>query len=326
MRSDKYGQRTPESYLPAQCYFEVSEEKVNEGRLRAETLAQVISLEEEEAQERSKPEHPKQLDLGKPNTTDASSFHLTDAKISGAVADEVSSSFQHVAPGQASSARPCTPQGPGRTHVAIVVGRAFEQEELCFSTAAGKLRSDGWTRLEPLPGVRISDSKRGLATHGRRRSGHRCSTLGYAVWNIGSHFSQWPMPGQKRTNRPRTQPWKTKSTRSKSSLLTSGTTGRGRGKSFGKGQPRDTTKNSNPAPPSSKSSKTFETIQKKHGLTLFHEKARSSPGICFRFQKHACFDSGKCRREHICIGCGKAGVPYNHYFYLKSSMSRLRSS
>ena len=25
-----------------------------------------------------------------------------------------------------------TLQGPGRTHVAIVVGRAFEREELCF--------------------------------------------------------------------------------------------------------------------------------------------------------------------------------------------------
>ena len=60
---DKYGQRIPEYYLPAQCYFEVFEEKVNEGRLRAETLAQVISLEEEEAQERSKPEHLKQLYL-----------------------------------------------------------------------------------------------------------------------------------------------------------------------------------------------------------------------------------------------------------------------
>ena len=41
---DKYGQRIPEYYLPAQCNFEVFEEKVNEGRLRAETLAQVISL------------------------------------------------------------------------------------------------------------------------------------------------------------------------------------------------------------------------------------------------------------------------------------------
>ena len=115
----------------------------------------------------------------KPDTADASSLHLTDAKNSGVIADEVSSAFQLVAPGQASSARPCTPQGPGRTHVAIVIGRAFEQEELCFSTADGKLRGNGWARLEPLPGERISVSQRSLATRGRRRSGHRCSTLGY---------------------------------------------------------------------------------------------------------------------------------------------------
>ena len=51
----------------------------------------------------------------------------------------------------------------------------------------------------------------------------------------------------------------------------------------------------------------FEAIQKKHGLKLFHARARASPEICFRFQKHTCFDAGKCGREHICIGCAKAG-------------------
>ena len=60
---DRFGQRIPEDYLPAQCYFEAFEEKINEGRLRSETLAKVISLEEEEAPERSNPEHPKQLYL-----------------------------------------------------------------------------------------------------------------------------------------------------------------------------------------------------------------------------------------------------------------------
>ena len=53
----------PEYCLPRQSYFEAFDEKVNEGRLRPETLAQVVSLEGEEAQERSKPEQPKQLHL-----------------------------------------------------------------------------------------------------------------------------------------------------------------------------------------------------------------------------------------------------------------------
>ena len=54
--------------------------------------------------------------------------------------------------------------------------------------------------------------------------------------------------------------------------------------------------------------KTFEAIQKKHGLKLFHEKALVSPGICFRFKNRACFDAGKCGREHICTGCGKTAL------------------
>ena len=139
-----------------------------------------------------------------------------------------------------------------------------------------------------------------------------------------------PMPGQKRTNRPRTQPWKTKSTRSRSSLPTSGTTSRDpHRKNLGqrsrvhvvakvevaekapeKVGPEAPARTSKPAPASSKGSKTFETIQKKHGLTLFHEKES---------KELACFDSGKCGREHICIGCGKTGVPYNDCFCLESS-------
>ena len=340
---DKYGQRIPEYYLPAQCYFEVFEEKVNEGRLRAETLAQVISLEEEEAQERSKPEHPKQLHL-----TLEANLTLTDANISGAVADKVSSSFQLVAPGQASSARACTLQGPGRTHVAIVVGRAFEQEELCFSTAAGKLRSDGWARLEPLPGVRISNSERGLATHGRRRSCHRCSTLGYVQLSPTPHgtLDHVSHSGQCQVRKGQTDQEHSLGKQSQRAreaacqhqeqqvAIPSQTVGPHR-KTLGreveftwwqKSRSREKLRKRSAqrhqqeqqAPSSSKGSK-FETIQKKHGLTLFHEKARSSPGICFRFQKHACFDSGKCGREHICIGCGKAGVPYNDCFCLESS-------
>ena len=59
----KYGARIPEYYLPSESYFCAFEEKVNEGRLRPEILAQVVSLEEEKAQEKVKPEQPKQLHL-----------------------------------------------------------------------------------------------------------------------------------------------------------------------------------------------------------------------------------------------------------------------
>ena len=59
----KYGARIPEYYFTSQSYFEAFDEKVNEGWLRPETLAQVVSLGEEEAQERTQQERPKQLHL-----------------------------------------------------------------------------------------------------------------------------------------------------------------------------------------------------------------------------------------------------------------------
>ena len=59
----KHGANTPEYYFPSQSYFEAFDEKVNEGRLCPETLAQVVSLEEEDALQRTKPEKPKQLHL-----------------------------------------------------------------------------------------------------------------------------------------------------------------------------------------------------------------------------------------------------------------------
>ena len=55
-----------------------------------------------------------------------------------------------------------------------------------------------------------------------------------------------------------------------------------------------------------------------------HEKTRSSPTICFRFQKHACFDSGKCGREHICIGLWQSRCPLtNDCCCLESAVSTI---
>ena len=59
----KFGLDIPEFHLPGQSYFEAFEEKLNEGRLKPETLAHVISVEEEEEMERKKPEGPKHLSL-----------------------------------------------------------------------------------------------------------------------------------------------------------------------------------------------------------------------------------------------------------------------
>ena len=59
----KYGMHTHDSCLPSQSYCESFEEKLAEGQLTAETLAQVTSLAEEERQRAQKPEPARQLGL-----------------------------------------------------------------------------------------------------------------------------------------------------------------------------------------------------------------------------------------------------------------------
>ena len=48
-----------DSKLPAQSYYEAFQDKLQEGRLKPETLAQIVTLSEEEAFETAKPEAPK---------------------------------------------------------------------------------------------------------------------------------------------------------------------------------------------------------------------------------------------------------------------------
>ena len=64
----KYGMQIHETRLPAQSYFEAYEEKLQDGLLYPETLAQVISLAEENKQKSLKPEMSRQMGLHLDNT------------------------------------------------------------------------------------------------------------------------------------------------------------------------------------------------------------------------------------------------------------------
>ena len=59
----KYGLHIHETRLPAQSYFEACEEKLADGLLYPETLAQVVSLAEENKQKALKPEMSRQMGL-----------------------------------------------------------------------------------------------------------------------------------------------------------------------------------------------------------------------------------------------------------------------
>ena len=59
----KYGSNLQEEELPAQAYFEEFQEKLAAGMLQAELLDQVISQAEAEAEDRKKPDPPRQYGM-----------------------------------------------------------------------------------------------------------------------------------------------------------------------------------------------------------------------------------------------------------------------
>ena len=60
---EKYGEHLHDNRLPSQSYYEAFEEKLSDGQLTAETLAHVVSLQEELDQKAKHPEPTRQLGL-----------------------------------------------------------------------------------------------------------------------------------------------------------------------------------------------------------------------------------------------------------------------
>ena len=59
----KYGANIHDTLLPSQSYFEGFEERLASGQLRAETLAQIVSVREQEEQEAKKPDMQRHMSL-----------------------------------------------------------------------------------------------------------------------------------------------------------------------------------------------------------------------------------------------------------------------
>ena len=59
----KYGEHLHDTVLPAQSYFESFEEKLSDGHLKAETLAQIVSVAEQDEQESKKAEPQRHMSL-----------------------------------------------------------------------------------------------------------------------------------------------------------------------------------------------------------------------------------------------------------------------
>ena len=63
----------------------------------------------------------------------------------------------------------------------------------------------------------------------------------------------------------------------------------------------------------------FAEISKQGARKHYHFKDREAPWICYKFQRHACDDSS-CTRQHICVECGKPGLPYDDCGCLESTV------
>ena len=59
----KFGKHSPDEKLPSQSYYESFSEKLAIGALKAEPLSTVVSLSEEELQEKNKPDTSKQYNV-----------------------------------------------------------------------------------------------------------------------------------------------------------------------------------------------------------------------------------------------------------------------
>ena len=180
----------------------LSKRKINEGRLRAETLAQVISLEEEEAQERSIPEHPKQL-------------HLTlEANLTLQTRRRYISSMPKTVEQQRTKYQVLSNmwllailRQPGRALCRDLDERTWplfldgllNRKNFAFQRQLENsevMVGPDWNHCLEYEFQLCKDALRRAfpsVQHFGQRTTVRC-----IAWNVGSLFSQWPMQGQKR--------------------------------------------------------------------------------------------------------------------------------
>ena len=346
----KHGANIPEYYLPCQSFFEAFEEKVSEGRLRQETLAQVVSLEEEEAQERSKPEQPKQLHL----TLDANLTVQTRRRYLSSMPVTIEDlrrkywvmTHMWLLAKMRQPSRPMYSDLDERTWNNFLE-ELLNRENINFRReieGSGEMVGPDWNhcleyefqlRKEALrlirdQGVSIQQALWAAYEDPQHRMKHWITYL--TVANSRSQSSKALMDEVSllrkevaalrslRSRSPRGQrvQKQTLALQDKpASKGKGGGKGRGKGKNNSKGG-KSSRHDGKSSGHDTKGSHSFDDFQIKHKGALWHERANGNPGICFRFQRKQCKDAAKCNREHVCIGCARPGVSYNDCLCLEA--------
>ena len=344
---NKYGKDIPEDRLPSQSYFESFEEKLNGNRLKPETLAQVISQEEEETQEQRRPEPSRQLHL----TLDANltvqtkrrymssmPVSVEDLRTKYAIMSNMWLLGQMRQPGRSLYADLTKETFPNFLEILLSKKNFMFRRELPDKTLAGpdwkdcleyefQLRKEAY-RLTREQGIGIQSALHTALSDPQHRMEHwitfltvanarteRDNDLKNELAEIRKELAQLRNQRSRSPRGKQVLAIKDAAPGSSGKAKTKNSKGRGKsGRGTGRGAPvlpaskgKGSGKNKN-AP--GKDFLSFESIYRS-AEHLFHPDAKTLPGICWRFQRNQCKDAAKCTRKHICIGCGKANVGYD---------------
>ena len=326
----KYGRDMPEDRLLSQSCFESFEEKLNGIRLKPETLSQVVSQEEEEDKEAKKPYHARHwgvmLDAKvmvqtRRMYTSTMPASLEQPRTKYAIMSRVWLVAQMRQPGRQLFSD-LTPNTFPKFREQLLSKKNFHfRKELPDKSIMAPVRTDCLEyefqlrteafRLTREEGLGIEAALGNALKDPQHRMEHWVTSLTAANAKAARESTS-----NKKRERSRSSRGNKKvlalTDGSFQSSSSQGPKGKGRGKGQNKSQPsskgkKDADKSKNQradkmAP--GKNFRSFATLQSQKAQDNFHSENRSTPGICWKFQKNQCSDATQCGRKHTCIGCG----------------------
>ena len=330
--------------LPAQSYFEAFQDKLQEGRLKPESLAQVVSLAEEEAFEATKPES-KSFAIHLDSSLTVQSKKRYIAKVPSSIEElrlkYAIMSNMWLLSKLRSPGRPLFSDLDEHTWPKFLEILLSDDNFLCERRIHGgkKVLAPDWNscleyefQLRKKACKIIREFQKPIVTALREayedpqhRMTHWISLLSLSNGREQSDASELAVlkkrlaAYERAANRPQKAMKGAQSSDAGSSSYQEGGKGNeGQSKSKGKqtkgskgGKGGKKGKKDNTQ--SSKGANTFrkfDEISRLGARKHYHPKDREAPFICYKFQKHGC-DDPACQRLHICVGCGKPDTPYD---------------
>ena len=342
----KYGQQIHPSRLPAQSYFEAYEERLANTTWKAETLAHVVSLQEEESQKALRPEPSRSVGIHLDSSLSIQTQRRFMAKMPTNV-EELLTKYKVMA----NMFLLAKMRQPSRHLYKVLEVNTFSDfldELLSDRNFLMETADDEHLVLPPWNEClnyefQIRKNAIGLCMeegfalkeslwHTLADKEHRMQhwILKLTIANSRGESSKMQKMEQRmavlenrlknRSRSPRRQQNQRALPASQQMLAPPASSSQPKGKAKGqKGKGKG--KNKGGKTQSSNSS-TFQGFRNFQALYKIGWSARKlfAKDTCWKFQSNLCQDSG-CTRKHVCVGCGKA-VPYDSCGCLESSIPR----